>query len=64
MRREGDPPVLVASSERAREELGWRPVFRSLEKIVDTARRFHVNCGFGDEKEKSAEKSAKGSAEK
>ncbi|MBD3163227.1 MAG: UDP-glucose 4-epimerase GalE [Candidatus Eisenbacteria bacterium] len=36
-RREGDPPRLVASSARAREVLGWRPQFDSLERIVQTA---------------------------
>jgi UDP-glucose 4-epimerase len=36
-RRKGDPAVLVASSERARTELGWRPRFSSIESIVATA---------------------------
>ncbi|HXG25535.1 MAG TPA: UDP-glucose 4-epimerase GalE, partial [Candidatus Binatia bacterium] len=36
-RREGDPPVLVASIERAREVLGWEPVRSSLEEMVASA---------------------------
>jgi UDP-glucose 4-epimerase len=39
-RREGDPPVLVASSERARNELGWVPKYNSIESIVETAWRW------------------------
>ncbi|HEY8491919.1 MAG TPA: UDP-glucose 4-epimerase GalE, partial [Dehalococcoidia bacterium] len=40
-RRPGDPPVLVASSERARRELGWEPRVASLEEIVASAWRWH-----------------------
>ncbi len=36
-RREGDPPVLVASAERAAEILGWRPARPSLESMVSSA---------------------------
>jgi UDP-glucose 4-epimerase len=36
-RRPGDPAVLVASSERAHHELGWRPRFTDLDVIVRTA---------------------------
>jgi UDP-glucose 4-epimerase len=36
-RREGDPPVLVASSERATEVLGWRPWRPSLEDMIGSA---------------------------
>ncbi len=36
-RRAGDPAVLVASSARARAELGWAPRFPSLEDIVSSA---------------------------
>lgn len=36
-RRPGDPAVLVATSDRARDELGWRPRFEALETIVETA---------------------------
>jgi UDP-glucose 4-epimerase len=36
-RRAGDPPVLVASSERAMRELSWKPRFADLDVIVSTA---------------------------
>jgi UDP-glucose 4-epimerase len=36
-RRPGDPAMLVASSERAQRELGWRPRFAELDEIVRTA---------------------------
>lgn len=40
-RRPGDPAVLVASSARARAELGWSPAHAALEDIVATAWRWH-----------------------
>ena len=36
-RREGDPPVLVASIERAAEALGWRPRRSTLEEMIGSA---------------------------
>jgi len=36
-RRPGDPPVLVASAERAARELGWQPRLGRIEEIVGTA---------------------------
>ncbi|MET7640314.1 UDP-glucose 4-epimerase GalE [Streptomyces sp. NPDC005438] len=39
-RRGGDPAVLVASADRAREALGWRPSRAGLERIVADAWRF------------------------
>jgi UDP-glucose 4-epimerase len=39
-RRPGDPASLVASSARARKELGWAPRFADLETIVGTAWAF------------------------
>ncbi|MDP9270196.1 MAG: UDP-glucose 4-epimerase GalE [Chloroflexota bacterium] len=36
-RRIGDPPVLVASSRRARRELGWTPRASSLERMLTDA---------------------------
>ena len=36
-RRVGDPPVLVASSRRARRELGWQPKFSTLDQMVSDA---------------------------
>jgi UDP-glucose-4-epimerase GalE len=40
-RRAGDPPVLVASSERIQRELGWRPRYTDLHAIIETAWRWH-----------------------
>ena len=42
-RRAGDPAVLVASSELARKELGWKPRFEELEAIVSSAWEWHKN---------------------
>lgn len=36
-RREGDPALLVASSQKITEELGWRPQKTSLEEIIESA---------------------------
>jgi UDP-glucose-4-epimerase GalE len=36
-RREGDPPVLVASAERAKKVLGWQATRSSLDRIVEDA---------------------------
>jgi UDP-glucose 4-epimerase len=36
-RRTGDPPVLVASSRRARRELGWQPQHSKLEQMLADA---------------------------
>jgi UDP-glucose 4-epimerase len=49
-RRAGDPPVLVASSEKIRRELGWRPRYPELGGIVETAWRWHKSHpnGYGD----------------
>jgi UDP-glucose 4-epimerase len=40
-RRPGDPAVLVASSEKAIRELGWRPKYSQLDEIVRTAWIWH-----------------------
>jgi UDP-glucose 4-epimerase len=40
-RREGDPPRLVASAEKAIRELGWKPKYPKLEDIVSTAWAWH-----------------------
>ena len=40
-RRPGDPSVLVASSGKAREQLGWRPVHTRLEPIIESALHWH-----------------------
>jgi len=40
-RRPGDPAVLVASSEKAIRELGWKPRYTQLDEIVRTAWIWH-----------------------
>jgi UDP-glucose 4-epimerase len=49
-RRPGDPAVLVASSEKIKRELRWKPKFIELDDIVRSAwewRRAHPD-GYGD----------------
>lgn len=41
-RRGGDPDVLVASSTKAREVLGWKPQFDDISKIIETAWKWHT----------------------
>jgi UDP-glucose 4-epimerase len=40
-RRAGDPSILVASSQKIQEELGWSPQFGSLETIIGDAWKWH-----------------------
>jgi UDP-glucose-4-epimerase GalE len=40
-RRPGDAPELIADPSRAAEILGWRPHFQDLDRIVETAWRWH-----------------------
>jgi len=40
-RRAGDPPVLVAGSDKIRQELGWKPAFPDLHSIMESAWRWH-----------------------
>ncbi len=40
-RRPGDPAVLVASSEKAIRELGWKPRYTQLDEIIRTAWIWH-----------------------
>lgn len=40
-RRPGDPPVLVASSAKARRELGWQPRYPELKTILQHAWNWH-----------------------
>lgn len=41
-RRAGDPGILVASAQKAREELGWQPQYSDLRQIVESAWRFNM----------------------
>lgn len=40
-RRAGDPAKLVATSDKARDILGWNPQYADLEKIIEDAWRWH-----------------------
>lgn len=49
-RRAGDPSSLVASSQKAKEILGWQPVYTDVKKIIKTAWNWHVShpSGYAD----------------
>ena len=49
-RRPGDPAVLIASSKRAMEVLGWQPKYTNVEDIIATAWKWHSTHpdGYGD----------------
>ena len=42
-RRAGDPARLVASSDKAKKILGWKPVHDSLDEIIASAWNWHKN---------------------
>ena len=42
-RRAGDPAVLIASSEKAKEVLKWNPKYADLEQIIEDAWKWHKN---------------------
>lgn len=48
-RRPGDPPRLVASSEKIRRELGWQPAHPNLEDILASAWEWHRSHPAGYE---------------
>lgn len=49
-RRAGDPARLIASSDKARTILGWKPEFTDLEDIISSAWKWHKNHPNGFEK--------------
>jgi UDP-glucose 4-epimerase len=53
-RRAGDPAVLVASSEKAKKILGWKPKYENIDLIVKHAYNWHSilknNCELKNEK--------------
>ncbi|EIT83896.1 UDP-glucose 4-epimerase [Fictibacillus macauensis ZFHKF-1] len=51
-RRAGDPAVLIASSAKATEELGWIPQYPDLKTIVQHAWQWHVHHPTGYQKGK------------
>jgi UDP-glucose 4-epimerase len=48
-RRPGDPPRLIASSEKIKRELGWKPQFQSLDSIIESAWKWHQKFPRGYE---------------
>ncbi len=46
-RRAGDPAQLIASSEKAKNVLGWHPKHADLEEIIATAWNWHKNHPHG-----------------
>lgn len=48
-RRAGDPTRLIASSEKIKRELGWRPNFQTLDAIVESAWKWHQKFPRGYE---------------
>lgn len=49
-RRAGDPAVLVASSEKAKNILGWEPQYTDIKDIIQSAWKFHKKHINGYEK--------------
>lgn len=49
-RRPGDPDTLIASSEKARRILGWKPKFDNIEDMISSAWAWHSSHpnGFDD----------------
>jgi UDP-glucose-4-epimerase GalE len=52
LRRPGDPPVLIADSQRARSLLGWKPLKSDLHTIMRTAWHWHRIREHGQSAEK------------
>jgi UDP-glucose 4-epimerase len=48
-RRPGDPPRLIASSDKIKKELGWSPRFQSLDAIIESAWKWHQKFPRGYE---------------
>ena len=48
-RRPGDPPRLIASSEKIKRDLGWKPQFQSLDAIIESAWKWHQKFPRGYE---------------
>lgn len=48
-RRAGDPSRLIGNSTKAREVLGWNPQFPEIEKIIESAWKWHEQNPHGYE---------------
>jgi UDP-glucose 4-epimerase len=40
-KRPGDPAILIASSDKIKKKLGWKPEYEDLETIIKTAWKWH-----------------------
>ena len=49
-RRPGDPSILIASSDKAKQVLGWNPERTSIDQIIQDAWRWHASHPNGYEK--------------
>ncbi len=49
-RRAGDPPRLIAASDKIQRELGWKPRHQDIRRIIESAWAWHVKNpgGYGD----------------
>jgi UDP-glucose 4-epimerase len=49
-RRAGDPPRLIAASDKILRELGWQPKHQDIRSIVESAWSWHLKhpTGYGD----------------
>jgi UDP-glucose 4-epimerase len=57
-RRPGDPAVLIASSEKIKRELGWKPEMQDLGLIIESAWNWMQSHPDGYEEEQKAEGSS------
>ena len=48
-RRAGDPSVLIAASDKAKDVLGWQPKYDDVKEIIGTAWRWHESHPHGYE---------------
>jgi len=46
-RRAGDPPRLVAASDKVKAGLGWKPKYQDIRSIVESAWKWHVQHPHG-----------------
>ncbi|WP_307892984.1 UDP-glucose 4-epimerase GalE [Bacillus swezeyi] len=52
-RRDGDPSILIAGSDKAKQVLGWKPLRTSVVKIIEDAWKWHSSHPNGYRKEVS-----------
>ncbi len=50
-RRLGDPAILIASSQKLRQQLGWKPLYPAIETIVAHAWQWHTKNPNGYKKQ-------------